>query len=112
LRLKVVQRVRPVQRTQVEILRAELVLRQQRTEYEDGVIAAREGFRVGQLGKPAGAGLVYAGRSRAHSRAGSGYGLISRESQPDRLAQRERVLRPNSSGEGEQQGHFHDFGVS
>lgn len=112
LGLEVVQRPRPVQRTQVEIFRPELMLRQQRAEYKDRVVAAREGFRIVQLGEPSGASLVDASRGRAQPGAGSGYGLVLPEGQLHRLAQRQRILRPNSSGEDEQQWLFHDFWIS
>ena len=46
LGLKVVEEVGPVERTDVEVLGAELMLGEQRTEDEDGVIAAGPGFGV------------------------------------------------------------------
>ena len=61
LRLEVVQGVGAVERADVEVFGAELVLGQQRAEDEDRVIAAGERLGVIDLGKRAAAGLRDAG---------------------------------------------------
>jgi hypothetical protein len=48
-RLEIVDGIRPIQRTNVEIFNAKLVLRQQRTEDEDGVVAADKRLGIVQL---------------------------------------------------------------
>ena len=58
LRLEVVHGIRPVQRPDVEILRPELVLGQQRAEHKNRVVAAHIRLGIVQLGQFAGAGLV------------------------------------------------------
>ena len=94
LRLEVVQEIGPVQRTDVEVLSAELVLGQQGAEHKDRIVAAREGFGIVHLGQPPAAGLRYARLGGLRSRGGGRNGFVFAEGQPHRLAQRERILSP------------------
>ena len=57
LRLKVIEEIGTVQRPDLEVLRSELMLRQQRAEYEDGIVASRPGFRVVDLRQAAAPGF-------------------------------------------------------
>ena len=65
--LEVVQETRPVQRAEVEILSSELVLCQERTEYEDGIIAASPGLRIAKVRQITAVGLLNACRRSAKS---------------------------------------------
>jgi hypothetical protein len=94
LRLEVVEKVGTVQRADVEVLGAKLVLGQQGTEHEHGVVAAREGLGVVDLWQPPAARLSNARLGGLHSRAGGCDGLIFADSEAHCFAQRERVLRP------------------
>ena len=99
LGLEVVEEIRPVQRADGEVLRAELVLGQQRAEDEHRVIAAREGLGVVDLGEHPAAGLRDAGFGGPHSRGGAGDGLVFAQGEADGVAERERILRPQGNGE-------------
>ena len=44
--LEVVQEARTVERIELEVLRSELMLGEQRGKYENGIVAAGPGFRV------------------------------------------------------------------
>ena len=57
LRLKVVEEIGTVQRPDLKVLRPELMLRQQRTKHEDGIVASRPGFGVVDLRQEAAPGL-------------------------------------------------------
>src|SRR6266487_1532656 len=46
LRLKIIQSIRPIERSDLEVLLAELVLRQQRAEYKDWVVTTLPRFGV------------------------------------------------------------------
>jgi hypothetical protein len=91
-RLKVVQRVGTVQWADVEIVGAELVLRQQRAENENGVVAAGEGFGIVQFREPPRAGLFDPCRGGAKAGIGRRDGLVLPQRQPHGFAQRERIL--------------------
>jgi hypothetical protein len=54
--LKIIQEIRIIQRVDLEVLRPELVLRQQRAENEDGIIASRPGFGIVDLWQEAAPG--------------------------------------------------------
>ena len=57
LRLNIIEEIRIVQRPYLEVLRPELVLRQQRAEYEDRIVASRPGFGVIDLRQEAAPGF-------------------------------------------------------
>ena len=66
LRLEVVHGIGTIERANGEILLAELVLRQQRAEHEDRIVAALPGFGVVRLRKVSAASLA-----RTHLRSGN-----------------------------------------
>jgi hypothetical protein len=99
LGLEVIEEVRPVQRPDGEVPGAELVLGEQRAKDESGVIAAREGFRVIDLGKHPAAGLRDTGVGSPRSGGSAGNACVLPQGEPDGVAQRERLLWPKGRGE-------------
>ena len=94
LGLKVVERIRPVQGADGEVLKAKLVLGEQRTEDEDGVVAASEGLGVVDFGEHAGVGLRESGFGSSRSGVCAGDRLIFPDGEADGFPERQRVLRP------------------
>ena len=93
LRLEIVEGIGAVERADIEIVNTELVLGEEGAKYEDGVIAARVGFRIVDLGQQAGACLVQAGFGGAHARAGGRDGFVFSQGELHGVTQGEGVLR-------------------
>ncbi len=94
LRLEVVEKVGTIERAYVEVLRTKLVLGQQGAEHEHGVVAAREGLGVVDLGQPPAARLCNTRLGGLRSRSGGCNCLVFADSEACCIAQRERVLSP------------------
>ena len=99
LGLKVVEKIRPVQGADGEVLNTELVLGEQRTEDEDRVVAAREGLGVVDFGEHPSAGLRDSGLGSPRSRGGAGNRLVLSHGEADGFAERQWILRPKGNGE-------------
>ena len=96
LRLKVVERIRPVQGPDGKVVDSELVLGKQRTEDEDGVIAAREGLGVTDFWQHPAAGLRDPGLGRPRS-SGCTVNRLVLPDRPERLRGATRILRPKGN---------------
>jgi len=97
--LKVVEKIRPVQGPDGEVLNTELVLGEQRTEDENRVIAAREGLGVVDLGQHAGVRLRDSRLGSLRSRGGTGNRLVLSCGEAHGFAERQCILRPQGNGE-------------
>jgi hypothetical protein len=76
LRLKVVEKIGPVQGADGEVLNTKLVLGEQRAENEDRVVAAREGLGVVDFGEHPAAGLRDSGFRSPRTGGGAGDRLV------------------------------------
>jgi len=93
LRLEIIQRIRPVQRPQGEIVNRELMLGEQRAKDKHRIIAAGERFGVVQLRQPRAAGFADTRFRGTGARRGGRDGWVMRQGLPHGFRERKLVLR-------------------